>query len=281
VLPAETDPILDYNDSLKAYRRDDAWRAGVVGHFEFNLRRMAELARGAKVPAILVIEPSNLGDCPPFKSEHSDGLTAAELKQWERLIEGARGSYRGDLQKSVALLKEAAMIDPRHAATWYELGKAYQALGLHERAREAFWTAREQDVCPLRMPSALEAMLRDVADDEEVPLIDSHRLLEARCADGILDNTMLVDHVHPTFEGHQIIADALLETMAEQGWVRPRAGWSERAQAEYQRHLDALDSFYFLKGQRTIEAVRGWAQGRAKGAPAAGRFPGRIRERPE
>lgn len=277
VLAAETDPMLDYNDSLKAYSRDDAWQEGVVEHFEFNLRRMVDLAHEADVPAILVIEPSNLGDCPPFKSEHSDDLTATDRVEWERLMKRARDAYRGDLQKSVALLKKAAEINPRHAATWYELGKTYQALGLHAQARDALWRARDKDVCPLRMPSTLEETLREVAEDEGVPLIDSHELLEARCHDGILDNTMLVDHVHPTFEGHQLIADELVETMAEQGWARLQPGWQRSAQAEYQRHLDSLDSFYFLKGQRTIEAVRGWAQGRAAGLPAAGRFPERTR----
>jgi hypothetical protein len=87
---------------------------------------------------------------------------------------------------------------------------------------------------------------------------------------------MLADHVHPTFEGHQMIADALVEEMARQKLARPQAGWRERAHAAYQRHFDSLDDFYFLKGQRTIEAVRGWAHGRAKGPPAAERFPKRV-----
>ncbi|MGH7200101.1 MAG: GDSL-type esterase/lipase family protein, partial [Planctomycetaceae bacterium] len=41
VLKSEADALLDYRDGLKAYHRDDEWHAGVVAHYEQNLRRMA------------------------------------------------------------------------------------------------------------------------------------------------------------------------------------------------------------------------------------------------
>ncbi len=44
VLPKEVDTILDYRGGLRSYHRDDRWREGVIAHFEFNLRRMIELA---------------------------------------------------------------------------------------------------------------------------------------------------------------------------------------------------------------------------------------------
>ena len=69
-LSGETEPILDYHDSLKAYHRDPDWRAGVIVHYESNLARMIAMAREAGVPMLVVLPPSNLGDCVPFKSEH-------------------------------------------------------------------------------------------------------------------------------------------------------------------------------------------------------------------
>ena len=37
-LPKEVDALLDYQGGLSAYHRDDEWTAGVVGHYELNLR---------------------------------------------------------------------------------------------------------------------------------------------------------------------------------------------------------------------------------------------------
>jgi lysophospholipase L1-like esterase len=273
VLTAETDPILDYNDSLKLYRRDDEWRADVVAHYEFNLRRMIDLARTAGVPVLLVLPPSNLGDQPPFKSQHKSGLTAGELSRWETLVARAQGRFRDDPQAAVSLLKRALAIDDRYAATWYELGQCYLALGLNEQARDALLRAREEDVCPLRMIAPLEDALRQLAADSGVPLIDAHALLEAEIPGGILDGSLLVDHVHPDFDGHQMIAAAILEAMAKQGWVRPKPGWRGEAEDAFAAHFETLDDFYFLRGQRTLESVGGWTRGKATGPPASERFP--------
>ena len=80
---------------------------------------------------------------------------------------------------------------------------------------------------------------------------------------GILGGPWLVDHVHPSFEGHQLIADALVELMADQGSVDPHDGWRNEAHAAYRRHFESLDEMYFLRGQRTLNSVWARNHGRA------------------
>jgi lysophospholipase L1-like esterase len=277
ILAADADPLLDYHRGLRAYHHDPEWKAGVVEHFEANLRRMVALARGRGVPLVFIREASNLSDCPPFKSEHRPGLSPAELAAWETHFSRAQDLYRTNLPQAIAELEAAARLDDQYAATFYELGQCLVSQRQYAAAREAFVRARDVDVCPLRMISPLEERMERVSRDTRTPLVDAHALLEARTATGILGGDLLCDHVHPSFEGHQHLADALIELMIAQRWVQPVANWRHQAHASYRRHFAALDEMYFLRGQRTLNSVRAWTQGRAGGPPIESRAPHRLR----
>ncbi len=277
VLPAETDPILDYREGLSAYHRDEVWRNDVVAHFAFNLRRMAETCRDAHVPLLFVRPPSNLRDTLPFKSELRGDLGDERRHAFHRLLDDARTLYGRDPDEAMRLLEEALMIDDGHADAWYEYGELAETLGRLGEARSAYVEARDHDVCPLRMISALERELANAAVEHDVPLFDAHDWFERQCDDGILDSSQLVDHVHPSIEGHRQLANAMVRWFADLGFVRPDPGWESRAARGQRAHVDALDEIYFLHGQRTLEAVRAWTQGRADGPPVKERFPdGRV-----
>ncbi len=153
VLPAEVEALLDYRGGLEEYRRDDAWRSGVIEQYRYNLRRMVQLADRAGVELILVNPVSNYRT-PPFKSEHGSGLSEAQRNEWESLCAKASRHLRRDHYdpyRAVRLLEQASRLDPRHAGGWYNLAECYAALGKLEPARQAYLAAKEQDVCPLRI----------------------------------------------------------------------------------------------------------------------------------
>ena len=241
-LPAETDPMLDYHDSLKLYRRDDAWHAGVAEHFAFNLRAIARRCRRAEVPLTFVLPPSNLADQPPFKSQPPAPRTTGGVDAWESAVADR----------------------PRSAGAWYELGQACLAEARFARAVVALTRARDEDVCPLRMTTPLMRAMRTVAAEEGVPLLDVHALFAARTAPRPLGGSLLLDHVHPTIEGHQLIATALRPMLAPQVAADPNDAWG--------RHEASLPPAYFLKGQRELHALLGWTRGQADGPPADQRF---------
>ncbi|MEW4528930.1 SGNH/GDSL hydrolase family protein [Maioricimonas sp. JC845] len=279
LLPDDPDAMLDYNEGLAAYHRDDDWQAGVIEHYGYNVRRLLTIAEEADLPVLLLSPCSNLADSPPFKSEHRAGLSDAELAEWDRLVEEARSLYRSNLHRAAALLEDALAIDDRYAAIHFELGKCYEYLSRSESARTCYVRARDEDICPLRILSPMEEELRAIAEERDVPFLDLHELLEARSRRGILGDDWLVDHVHPSFEGHQVIARRLLEMMAAEGMVEPRADWEERATAAFEKHFESLEDHYFLRGGRTLRALQAWTRGEADGPPAHLRFPERITRR--
>jgi hypothetical protein len=161
-------------------------------------------------------------------------------------------------------LNEALAIDDQHAGLWYEIGQSYDSLGMIEQAREAFIQAKERDVCPLRMLEPMHAALLEIAADADVPLVDVRQRFEAISRWSIPGGDWLVDHVHPSIEGHKKIAEWLLEALVREGLVKPHAGWRERRDRRYRDHLASLDDFYYLRGEQRLRNLRRWAAGRVK-----------------
>jgi lysophospholipase L1-like esterase len=263
VLGHEADAMLDYKGGLEKYHRDETWRRGVIEHFRYNLRRMVQMSREAGAGVLLVNPVESLRNCPPFKSEHRESLSAEQLRRWEALCLEAGRIVGTNPFRAAELLGRASAIDDRHAGLHYLLGKCFDAMGRTGRARRAYIQAKELDVCPLRMLEPMHEAVLDLARRTRAPLVDVRRLIERRSRDGIPGGYLLLDHVHPSIAGHRLIADAITEELIRQGAVHPVPRWRRRRDEEARKHLASLDDFYFAKGQERLRAVRRWATGRA------------------
>jgi tetratricopeptide (TPR) repeat protein len=263
----EVEALLDFRGGMEEYHRDDAERSFIVNQFRFNLRRITTMAIQAGVPIILMNPVCNLGDCPPFKSEHSRDLSPSQLREWQSLCDQAAGRLRGsnpDAATAARLYEEACKLDPLYAGGYYNLAKCYEALRDFPRAKETFLKAKELDVCPLRVLEAMNDAVSAVAHETGAPLVDAKALFEQRSSHEIVGGDWLVDHVHPNFEGHKLLADALVGRMTEMGLVHPHADWELQKAQAWKKHFASLGDYYFLRGESRLERLRGWAHGRAK-----------------
>ena len=266
-LPTEVQALLDYRGGLEKYHRDEEWRHNVIEHFRFNLKRMTQIARGAGLPLLLVTPGCNLRDSPPFKSQHKGGLSSEQKGEWQSLREEARSCYGPEPLRSIGLLQEATRIDDQHAGTFYELGKCYDAVGMTERAFDSYNQAKELDVCPLRIIDPMNQAILEAAREEDIPLVDACAILAKLSRDGIPGNDTYVDHVHPTIESHQVIANSILDELIRMGVVHPTEGWLERREEAYAQHLASLDRLYYALGNARLERLQAWAAGRCDFEP--------------
>ncbi|MBI3466035.1 MAG: SGNH/GDSL hydrolase family protein [Planctomycetes bacterium] len=262
VLGPEVDAWLDYRGGLDAYHRDDEWRQAVIEHYGHNLRRMVAIARAAGVPLLLVNPVCNLRDSPPFKAQHRDGLGRDELERWEQLWTAAREQYSSNLLEAVSLLKRAMAIDDQHAGMHYDLAKCYDSLGNVNDAHRSYIRAKELDICPLRILEPMNQAVLEVARQSQTPAVDVRQLFERLSPGGIPGNNLLVDHVHPSIRGHQLIADALADELVLQGFLQPSATWQDDRDRKYREQFASLDGFYFIRGQQHLESLRQWTRGR-------------------
>ena len=262
-LPEEVEARLDYRGGLDKYVRDPVWHAGVVEHFRLNLRRMIAICERTGVLVWIVDPVSNLRSCPPFKASHREDLDDVAFQRWHELRTGAAEHYRDNMPLALDMLKQAAAIDDQHAGLWYDLGKSYEAIGQYDLAATAYRQSRDLDLCPLRMVEPLYAALVDVAESTGTPVIPVRQLFEARCEHGIPGGFLLVDHVHPSITGHQMIAELLMDQMASEAILVPQSDWQTDRDARYQTHMESLDDKYYIEGQRRLRGLQSWAQGRA------------------
>ena len=263
-LQKEVDALLDYSGGLNDYHRDDPWREPVTAHFRWNLQQMVARCQSAGVPVVLVRPVVNLLDCPPMKFEPLSNLDVRQRSDFEAAWAGAQAASQEPELARQWLLKAYA-IDPEHAGVNFFLGRLAWEGGQWDLARQYLQAAKDFDVCPLRALTAIQEAVTEVAQQFQVPCVDAERLFSERSDHGVVGNRWLVDHVHPTIEGHQLLGEALCELSLEQGWLPTREpNWREHRADRVRAHLSSLGEDYFHRGKQRLQGLLLWTQGRAK-----------------
>lgn len=273
-LAAEVEAQLESSTGLDAYRRDDALRRVIIERFSGNLDRMVDTARAAGAQIAFVVPADNVADCSPFKSELDAGLSEAAIADLDvRLERAARALHRGDFAAARDEYAAAVRTSPRHADARYGLARALRGLGDVDGSQAEFVRARDEDVCPLRALSPILEAVRETTKRRGVPSVDFPALLRAEAGDPNVaaGEEWFLDHVHPTIEGHRLLARALLEVLHGAGWLgtAPAARSAALDQAE-RAHLAAIDPRDHGRALKNLAKTLSWA-GKTEDAARAAR----------
>ncbi len=264
----EVDALLDYRRGLEAYHRDSDWRRGVIAHFQENIRRIHDISKETAVPLMVLNPPVNVKDSPPFKSEHGDGISDEQKGAYQGLISQANDHYRSDVSKAARYLQKAIDLDPQYALTHYSLAHCYLAMGEFAKAEESFQAALVEDVCPLRVLPSMRDFIDEYSNQKRIPYLDLQSLLEEHTEAPILGSEILVDHVHPSIRGHQIIAQAIADLVIDE-FIEEAIGpdWESTRSEAYQAHFNTLDDLYYSRGNIRLDNLRAWTKGETEGPP--------------
>lgn len=264
-LTAEVDTLLENSTGPKDYRRDDLLRENILEHYRVSLERMAGIAHQAGAKVIFVTPASNLKDCSPFKSEHSTGLDKTGRARSESLLSIAHiHRQEGDLPASLNTLNEAIALDPRYAELHYQRGRALFDLGRFDAAYQAFSRANDEDVCPLRALTPMRDIVIRVAREQDLPLVDFAELVENQVmgeeGHRIPGEEWFLDHVHPTIEGHKLLAVALMDTLIDTGILQPDKDWNKAAVATIDARIKSrIDPNLQTRALINLAKVMHWA----------------------
>jgi tetratricopeptide (TPR) repeat protein len=198
-------------------REDPEQFAKVKEHYAYNITHMVEESAKRGLPAVIVTVPVNMRDWHPNVSR--SGVEGETLAKWkDHFDRGQAALLRGENAEAVTLLEAAVALDPTHAETHFQLARAYERTGAHERAVQSFQRAVDEDRNPFRAPSAMNAALRDIAARHpNAHLADAQRDMLAATAPYAPGFDMFLDYVHPTRAGNIVIARAAFGALLESG----------------------------------------------------------------
>lgn len=215
-------------------RRGAEEKTQAAAAFEENIRALVDLAREAGSEIILCTVPANVRGWKPDESYFAESLSPAARKEIEEELALAETAIeRGEAAEVLPRLEAARQRAPGHAGIRFLLGRCYEALERWEEAHAAYGQARDLDGQPARVLSEFNEILRTVARETGVPLLDAERIFEASSPHGLVGFNLIEDYVHPNREGHRLIARELYGLILELGLVdgRPIAEETEIARA--------------------------------------------------
>ena len=215
-------------------------KEAVVTEFRARLERLVRRAMGSGVRVLLATVPCNQSEWHPEASATGTTLNAADIERWRELIRTGRQELnQGEFKAAAANFESAVGIAPGHAESRFLLAEAYRGLKQWDQAREQYGHACDLDASPARRVSAINEAIRSVAQQQGALLVDVDEIFEDRSENGLVGFNLIEDYVHPTREGHELIAWHLWDAIEQAGWMN---GKGQATRAVYDRVLAERNS---------------------------------------
>jgi lysophospholipase L1-like esterase len=194
---------------------DDWQRTAAANTLYHNVAQMIRRgqARGARV--LICTPPTNERGLAPIGLDKLDRLPPATQQEITALLSTAETARRADPALAIPALQRILQLDPNHARAHYLLGQAFTAQARHREALEEYIAARDMDTMPWRAPSqSLQAISR-AAQEQNAPICDLVKVFRANSPGQAIGWELMDDHVHPTLRGQALIAEAIVERLAD------------------------------------------------------------------
>ncbi len=195
-------------------------KKAIVAEFHARLERLVGRAKDSGVRVLLATVPCNQSEWRPEKSATGAAVSAADIERWRRFTRSGRESLnQREFDAAASEFEQAIRIAPDHAESHFLLARAYEGLEQWELAREQYRLACDLDVSPARRVSAINEAIRSIGQKQDVLVVDLDAIFEEHSENGLVGFNLIEDYVHPTPEGHELIAWHLWDAMEQAGWL--------------------------------------------------------------
>lgn len=231
----------------------ERWTSG-VRQYRSNLERVLATYEEAGVPVLIGTLASNERGQPPFLGAAAPGADSAA---WSRAMDRAHeATARGDTAGALEALAAAIRADSAAASGFYARAQLQDGLGRMEAAGRSYRQAKDRDRVPFRAPSAMTRVLRQAAERHGATVVPVLERLEQGSPGGIVGDSLMLEHLHPTVHGQLLTADAFYRALREEGLPED---WGRAVPLEEAREgvpVTALDTLY---GRMVIDRLTaGW-----------------------
>lgn len=200
--------------------QSDLYRRG-MRQFESNLGQLLERYRRAGVPVLIGTLASNERDQSPL----------ADLAGVESDAAGA-------------------------ARTAYHAAQDADEAGNHAAAREGYSWARDLDPLRFRAPADFNAVVARAAQARGARMVQVHEAFVAASPNGLVGESLLLEHVHPNLDGYFLLADVFFSALVANGL--PGAPEVDVTTAEARAGMPVSDIDRFLGDYKVLRIKAGW-----------------------
>lgn len=173
--------------------------------FEENLREIIRRAKDNNVEVVLGELVSNIKDQKPFISvEDENGVSANSL---------------------------------------FNSAKKDEVAGNYTDAETKYRKAKDYDALRFRAPEEFNEIIKKYARDFSIPFAPTVSYFKELSPNGLIGNSLILEHLHPNKEGYYLLAKVFYETMRNHKMISPN--WTEGIiEQEKNTGNTALDSVY-------------------------------------
>jgi tetratricopeptide (TPR) repeat protein len=163
--------------------RSSAMYAEGLNQFRDNIRSVLTIFTEAHIPVIISDLVSNEKDVPPFFSAR-DGIYPP-------------------------------------ADSVYQSARCLEANSLFDSAKAEYLRAKDLDMVRFRAPEDVNAIIADCAASSGVYYLSLKSLFERNSPNGIVGNTLMTEHLHPTVDGYFLMSEGFLDAMRAHRMIGP------------------------------------------------------------
>ena len=198
----------------------DPRMSDVYAHFEANLRDTIDILSSKGMHVVLSTVPVNLRHSAPFLSV-TDNALSPELSQQVSDLKARAAAQSRNLQWRAAstLWQQAIEIDPGHADSHFQLATSLERQGDHLGAKRHFERALDLDALRFRADTKINDRIRTVSKDypsASLSFVDSAAAFDRASTPFPPGWESLVEHVHYTFAGNDVLARIFSRAIATQ-----------------------------------------------------------------
>jgi lysophospholipase L1-like esterase len=187
--------------------------AGVLLDFRRRLDAMVSYIEQQGAIPVLIVPSSNDAGFEPNRSFLPPETPRQEREEFARDFLAARRREAEDPAGSLELYRKLLARQPTFAETHFRIARLLERASRWDEAYDHFISARDLDGFPIRMQTQFQDAYRETAARHRCILIDGQAYFHAIGNQGMLDDHLFQDGMHPSFRGQIALAQAVLQEL--------------------------------------------------------------------
>jgi lysophospholipase L1-like esterase len=180
--------------------------------FRRNITSIISKYHSRNIPVLLCTVVRNERNYAPFGNGN---LPSASINYLQTFGNGSNGDS-SQVKGKKHLVDSIIGRYPTEPLPYYLQGTLLAGLGKSPESQSALGKAIDFDRVPVRAPSQINAIIKELAKKYSIPLLDLEQLSRAWIGqDGIIDQRLLIDYIHFNYKGNQFAGAALAGFIAE------------------------------------------------------------------